>query len=208
MTRTETSQRRVRAGNRLRVLQRTGLVIALLLLPPGCGDDNETVDNRQQDPPAESGQRCCQENKKPVENQQNQGAEVMEAELTTEQLRRRYVEGTGGSFDQNRDAFIADLRRRYGGIDASLWRGPEAYEHLRRFGELMKEWNPLGCSADDLKSIAGEPTKEVPLTDKGYDPGSYRVLTYRFHGDGMVHARWEFTVSGKTIIEVRYIPGD
>lgn len=49
-------------------------------------------------------------------------------------------------------AWIADLKRRYGGtIDASV-SGPDATPHSVRFSKLMREWNPLSCSADDHRN--------------------------------------------------------
>ena len=60
----------------------------------------------------------------------------------------------------------------------------------------MMEWNPIHCSAEDLKSIAGKPTRE-----------NADMLFYAFD-NGTDGAYWRFTVKGGTIFGVEYIPGD
>lgn len=59
-----------------------------------------------------------------------------------------------------RKALVADLKHRYAGIDCHT--PPDKIgPHNILFRQLMQEWNPIGLTIDDLKAIAGKPTKET-----------------------------------------------
>ncbi|MCH8979331.1 MAG: hypothetical protein IH945_08840 [Armatimonadetes bacterium] len=135
----------------------------------------------------------CQEQGTPVakQTQPSQKEQVM-----SEKLRQDYVERKKTTKDwlRAKDAWLADLRRRYQGIDGML-KFPDDREHGRRFGELMREWNPIFCSTKDLKSIAGPPIKETA-----------NMLEYQFGaGRGSVQT-WRFTIGGNTIFGVETFP--
>lgn len=120
-----------------------------------------------------------------------------------EEPRQQYV--NANTYDElvgSRRKWIESLKSRYGGtIDASVF-GPDSRAHSMRFTKLMREWNPLHCSDDDLKSIAGKPSKEVVLDEIR---GIY-VIEYVFD-DGWAANTWKFTVATRIIIAVEYIPG-
>lgn len=116
--------------------------------------------------------------------------------IETAKLRQRLAEAkTRGDVVRAQEALVAQLKKRYGGIDASL-HGPDAVPHYIRFSRLMREWNPLHFSADDLKAIAGTPTKET-----------LERIKYRFD-KGDVASVWRFNLQGGMIRGVEYIPGD
>lgn len=149
----------------------------------------------------------CRKESSPAEPHKKAEGNAKQMEQTADRVRRRYVETTGENISESRKAFVADLKRRYGGIDASVTKPPESVEQLRRFAQLMREWNPLQFSADDLRDIAGEPTKEVSWTAEGRPPNSMKSMTYWFYGSGIAGAGWEFTIDGGTIVAVRYLMG-
>ncbi|MEX0727440.1 MAG: hypothetical protein WD065_14285 [Planctomycetaceae bacterium] len=116
--------------------------------------------------------------------------------VSTEELRQQYLNAkTPQESQEAKAAWLADLKKRYAGIDASVT-GAQAGKHGARFGRLMIEWNPIQFSANDLKSIAGKPTRETS-----------EVLDYTFDlGRGAYS--WLFTIQGDTIRALEYIPGD
>jgi len=115
---------------------------------------------------------------------------------TREVLRERYVEArTREEWLKASERFVADLKARYAGIDASV-RGPAAVEHDVRFTHLMREWNPVLCTVDDLKSIAGKPTNETPQS-----------VEYVFD-NGEDACAWKFTLTTDIVTGIEYIPGE
>lgn len=133
----------------------------------------------------------------PSDGKQLQNPPGQSVSETTEQVRQRFINAnTREEAVTAQKVWIADLKRRYGGtIDASVF-GPDAIAHDVRFSKLMREWNPLHCTADDLKSIAGKPARETKDSieytfDNGYDGSTYR-----------------FKISASTIHAVEYIPGE
>jgi hypothetical protein len=113
-----------------------------------------------------------------------------------EQLRRDYIVAAGKTHKEwlaAKTRWIADLRHRYRGIDVSA-ELPDAKEHAKQFGELMREWNPIMCSVADLKSIAGAPSTE-----------NDEMLEYRF-ATGVSEVVWRFTITGDTIFGVTTFP--
>ena len=74
----------------------------------------------------------------------------------TETTRTDYIASRGKTRQEwlrAKDQWVAELEERYRGIDASA--GPsDVAEVASRFGELMREWNPIGCTVEDLKSVA------------------------------------------------------
>jgi hypothetical protein len=115
----------------------------------------------------------------------------------TDELRHAYITAKPGRDMTNaRRALVENLTERYGGIDASVLEQPGATEHLVRFSRLMKEWNPIHFYLDDLKAIAGKPTKETP-----------EEVEYWFYGGGDAPAVWRFTLDNDLIVGVRYFLG-
>ena len=116
--------------------------------------------------------------------------------VTAEKLRQQYIHAkTRQEWLKAKKQWVANLKKRYAGIDASV-SGPPADEHGVRFSQLMMEWNPIHCSAEDLKSIAGKPTRE-----------NADMLYYAFD-NGADGTYYRFTISGGTIFGVEYIPGE
>ncbi|MEX1228719.1 MAG: hypothetical protein WEB58_00680 [Planctomycetaceae bacterium] len=114
------------------------------------------------------------------------------AGASTEELRQQYVNAkTHEEWLVAKKAWIADLQKRYEGIDATVI-APAADEHGARFNRLMIEWNPIHFSADDLKSIAGKPTRE-----------SEESLEYRFD-NGYGGTLWEFGLDAGVIRSLSY----
>lgn len=113
-----------------------------------------------------------------------------------EKLRQDFISTkTRQEWVRAKSKWVENLKSRYKGIDASV-SGPAAEEHGARFSRLMMEWNPIHCSADDLKTIAGQPTRESP-----------EMLYYAFD-NGADGTYWKFTLAGGTILAVEYIPGE
>jgi hypothetical protein len=121
---------------------------------------------------------------------------VVENELTVEfatlaQLRREYAEVCGPYFLEERPKrekrLLAELQRRYGGIDASI-RGPDARLQAKRFDQLMREWNPIRFTANDIASIAGKASKVEDL------PNSDNTVVIYLFDDGKGVAEWRFRV--------------
>lgn len=109
----------------------------------------------------------------------------------TLKLRQQFVDAVSAEeLEIARKALIADLKKRYAGIDCHTPPnkiGP----HNILFRQLMQEWNPIGFTFRDLKAIAGKPKKE---TDDS--------LVYSFDS-GMKARTWIF--SGRSHInEVRH----
>ena len=148
----------------------------------------------------------CQEQAKSIQYREREVSEPMQKQQTIDSPQQHYINATGGIPSSQR-ALVADLKQRYGGIDASVTEQPAAQEHLANFARLMREWNPLQFSADDLEAIAGKPTEEVLLPSELHPPNSQQALTYWFYGSGSAGAGWEFTTDSGMIIGVRYIMG-
>ncbi|MCH8828318.1 MAG: hypothetical protein IID45_01940 [Planctomycetes bacterium] len=79
----------------------------------------------------------------------------------TWKIRQAYVDAKSEKeLKAARKAMIADLKKRYSGIDCHAPQdkiGP----HKFLFRQLLQEWNPIGCTIEDLKAIAGKPRKET-----------------------------------------------
>ncbi len=116
------------------------------------------------------------------------------ATATTLKLRRAYVDAESDKqLQAAKAALIADLKKRYAGIDCHAPQD-KITPHLILFRQLMHEWNPVGCTIEDLKAIAGRPRSE---TDDS--------LIYPFD-DGMGAPHWRFT-GRPTITEVYFREG-
>ncbi len=130
----------------------------------------------------------------------------MQQERFAHMAQQEYIVARPENLVAARNALIADLKQRYGGIDVSVTERQAAIQHLGRFQQLMREWNPLGCSVQDLKSIAGKPSNESEKPTEG-GGASQKTLTYYFYGDGLGGGGWEFTIRGDEIVAVRLIKG-
>jgi hypothetical protein len=116
----------------------------------------------------------------------------------SETLRHDYIVSKGKSpfeWQRAKGKWIADLRTRYKGIDVRADQS-KIGSHASHFGELMREWNPILCSVDDLKSIAGKPTRET-----------VDMLEYHFNR-GITTYTWRFKIVAGTIFGVEYLPGE
>jgi len=83
------------------------------------------------------------------------------ATATTLKLRQAYVDAeSDGQLQAAKEALIADLKKRYAGIDCNAPQD-KITPHLILFRQLMQEWNPVGCTIEDLKAIAGKPRSET-----------------------------------------------
>jgi hypothetical protein len=60
--------------------------------------------------------------------------------------------------------------------------------------DLMKEWNPIYASINDLRAIMGAPTREAPS-----------FLEYAFDF-GLAGVLWRFTISAGTVVGVGWEP--
>lgn len=142
----------------------------------------------------------CQEQGVPAQNQQGHATPVQKQDhkdyAMTEKLRQQYITAkTRQDWLKAKDEWVTDLKTRYAGIDASVM-GPPAAENDARFSRLMREWNPIHCSVQDLKSVAGNPTSETADS-----------LEYIFD-NGLEASGWRFTISAGDIQGLQYIPGD
>lgn len=112
----------------------------------------------------------------------------------TLKLRQEFVDAkTEKELDAARKAIVADLKKRYAGIDCHAPQdtiGP----HLMLFGQLMQEWNPIGFTIEELKGICGRPTTETK-----------DAVTYTFDS-GMKAPLWMFKGQPR-IVEVRHHGG-
>ena len=153
------------------------IAIGFLPLLAGCQDQGVLAQNQQ-------------EHATPVQKQDHKDYAM------TEKLRQQYITAkTRQDWLKAKESWVTDLKTRYAGIDASVT-GPPAVEHGLRFSRLMREWNPIHFSVEDLKSIAGQPRSE-----------SSDSIEYVFdEGDGT--SSWKFTISAGDIHGVEYIPGD
>jgi hypothetical protein len=82
------------------------------------------------------------------------------------------------------------LKSRYGGKISTRAKGRDALEHAARVRHLMKEWNPMGFSASDLRDIMGQPSSETES-----------VLRYSFD-QGFNGWAWEFFIGNGVIAGV------
>lgn len=64
--------------------------------------------------------------------------------------------------------------------------------HIARMSSLMAAWNPIGCSAHDLKSLAGEPSQQAG-----------ERLEYRFD-TGWGGIVWRFQVLHDRVVSVEF----
>ena len=137
----------------------------------------------------------CQNQTKPFpESTQQRGKE----QSMSEKLRGDFIVAKGKSRKEwlhAKDQWVAELRRRYRGIDVSA-KAADAMEHSRRFGELMREWKPIHGSVEDLKSIVGQPMRETPDS-----------LDYSFAA-GPAPSVWRFKIQGGIIVGLEYFPGE
>lgn len=112
------------------------------------------------------------------------------------EARERYIAATTvADVRAARRDLIEELKKHYGGIDASVV-GPESGPHASKFTRLMCDWSPILFSVEQLKEIAGEPTNE-----------NAEIIEYTFD-EGDVATGWRFKVVRQTILGVEYVPGE
>ena len=125
-------------------------------------------------------------------------SETRKEKPMSDKVRMDYVVSRGKTPQEWRKAknqWLAELRKRYQGIDVAA-RPPDVGEHASRFGELMMEWNPIHCTTEDLKSIAGKPSRETA-----------DMIEYKFD-EGKVTYSWRCKVSNGIIEGIEYLPGE
>lgn len=119
-----------------------------------------------------------------------------EKPLGSERLRLDYVRPRRTSPEHAAELWVMDLEFRYRDLRSKA-DDEQNTRRSDRFAELMRDWNSIGCSADNLKSVAGNPTRE-----------DEESLEYQFDDDTGKHI-WKFKLSSKGIIRgVEWIPGD
>lgn len=116
--------------------------------------------------------------------------------ISMNSARQQYVEAsTPKQVRMAQQSLVAELRMRYGGIDASV-SGANVVPHEIAFSKLMRDWSPIFFSVRDIKSIVGAPTSE-----------SSQAIEYIFD-NGLEASGWRFDVAGEMIMGVEYLPGD
>lgn len=168
-----------------RRIRHSALIIGFISMGVACSGTTGDVEN--QEPESENEVQRL-ENQKAAQMMQTTLQQYVNASSRDEALKAQ-------------KAWIADLKKRYGGtIDASVT-GPDATAHNARFSKLMREWNPLLCEAGELKSIVGKPTKETTI---GEVRNKRNVIEYVFD-NGSAAVTWKFTTSIGIIIGVEYL---
>ena len=87
---------------------------------------------------------------------------------------------------------LLDLRSRYAGRIFAERRGRQADEMARTARALMREWNPVLASEDDLRALMGRPSRvRVNALEYVFDNG--------FGGE-----RWRFGIRGGFVVSVEW----
>jgi hypothetical protein len=90
--------------------------------------------------------------------------------------------------------WIIDVEMRYRDLRGK-GKSPQDFSQGERFSQLMREWTPINCTADQLNQVAGKPTRE-----------SKESLEYQFD-DGTGKEVWKFTLSSAGVIRgVEFTP--
>ena len=98
--------------------------------------------------------------------------------------------------EDSRRALVQALETSYSGKISTQTKGPEASQCIAAVARLLREWNPVGFTCDDVKTIMGSATREDEDT-----------LDYIFD-NGLDGAHWRFTHADGTVTGIEYIPMD
>ena len=127
-----------------------------------------------------------------------QDAREIGEKIMPEHLWRDYTDAsTPRDARRAQRALIAHLKERHPTIGDRA-KDTHARDVERRFSRIMKEWNPVHFTVEDLITLAGTPTTQTPdSVEYVFDNGL----------DGCV---WSFGLAPNTgtIRSVRYIPGE